>query len=101
MKSTKFEGYSNQFTITPYHGSEITGVKGFGINENYIIVQFKDDRTYLYNEHFPGKEHVFIMKQKALKGERLGSYINQHVRDNYFAYWDKDEEKFKLNKKFN
>jgi hypothetical protein len=80
MKSSAFEGFPTDFELQPYQGSETTGVNAFAIGENYIIVQFKDGRTYLYNQLFPGKELIEEMKARALKGDKLGIYINQHVR---------------------
>ena len=101
MKSTAFEGFPTHFHLKPYEGSEVTGVNAFDIGENYIIVEFKDGRIYLYNQLYPGKEHLEKMKNKAVKGDKLGTYINQNVRDNFMADWDKREKKFKVNRKFN
>lgn len=101
MKSKAFEGFPTNFKLQSYEGAEVSGVNAFEIGENYIIVEFKDKRIYLYNQLFPGKEHLEEMKERALNGDKLGAYINQNVRDNFIADWDKKEEKFKTNRRFN
>jgi hypothetical protein len=34
------------------------------------------------------------MKDKAQKGEKLGTYINKYVRENYSAKWNKNSKHF-------
>ncbi|MEJ7680018.1 MAG: hypothetical protein WKG06_19600 [Segetibacter sp.] len=52
--------------------------------QNGIILEFKDGRTYLYNYRKPGKRDVENMKILVLSGSGLTTYVNQHVRDNYY-----------------
>lgn len=66
-----------------YNRSENSGVSGFEITNNGIILEFKDGRTYLYDNSKPGTDHVENMKTLALSGRGLTSYVNQNVRDNY------------------
>ena len=66
------------------------GVTGYKFVPKGIILQFKFNELYLYDESKPGKEHVEQMKILAERGEGLTTYVNQHVRNNY---------KKKLNKK--
>jgi hypothetical protein len=97
MKAIKNK-FPTRFHLQKYYGSENTGVYRFEIWDNYIIVAYKDGRTYLYNDEFPGKVSVEIMQNKARKGDKLGSYINSQIRNNYVAQWDKVSKTFKRNK---
>jgi hypothetical protein len=74
-------------------------VKAFEIGDDYIVIEYKDGRIYLYNDEFPGKEPLRIMKNKAKKGDKLGSYINSEIKNNYAAQWDQDAKMFKPNGK--
>ena len=62
-----------------------SGVFGYEIRDNYIIVQFKDGSQYIYNESIPGKYHVTKLKEFALRGIGLNSYINSAIKKNYAA----------------
>jgi hypothetical protein len=99
MKKANKRKFPLQFHLQPYYGSENTGVKAFEIGNNYIVVEYKDGRIYLYNDEFPGEEPLQIMKQKAKKGDKLGSYINTEIKNNYAAQWDHDSKIFKPNRK--
>ena len=65
------------------HGN--SGVTQYTINDDYVGVRFKgEDRySYFYDIDRIEREHVEAMKNFALKGERLSSYISRHeeVRD--------------------
>ena len=67
-----------------YKNSEEGGVSAFEISENDIILEFKDGRKYLYNYLKPGKVHVEKMKILAEADNGLTTYVNQHVRENYY-----------------
>ena len=60
-----------------------SGVSAYKIGPDFIIVRFKSGKTYLYGSAKPGSEDVAMMKQLALTGEGLSTYISQHVRDRY------------------
>lgn len=61
-----------------------SGVDEFSIGSDYIRIRFRDRRTvYKYSYLKPGRDHVEKMKARALAGEGLATYINQHVRGNY------------------
>lgn len=59
------------------------GVTAYEILEEGIIIEFENSKSYLYDYHRPGKEHVEQMKILAKKGKGLTTYINQKVRNNY------------------
>ena len=69
------------------YGREGTGVTGFAIRDDFMVVRFKDrpDETYVYNDIRPGPAHLSEMKRLARAGQGLTTYISQQVRANYFA----------------
>lgn len=60
-----------------------SGVTEFEIGADYICVRFRESRGYIYSYATPGKHHVEQMKALALAGRGLGTYINQHVRQDF------------------
>lgn len=60
-----------------------SGVESYEIGSDFIIVQFKNDGSYLYNYHIPGSSHVERMKKLALKGKGLSTYISKTVKKKY------------------
>ena len=61
-----------------------SGIKGYEIGEDYIIVQFaSSSRLYRYSYNIAGRKHVENMKILARKGEGLNTYINKNVHDKY------------------
>jgi hypothetical protein len=62
-----------------------TGVRAFSTGKDYIKVQFRDRSVYLYNYAVTGKEKVEQMKQLAVRGRGLTTFINRHVSDRYAA----------------
>jgi hypothetical protein len=62
-----------------------SGVSAYEIGESYIKVQFQDGSIYLYDYVKPGKLDVEAMKQLAIKGSGLNSYIGTHIKKNYSA----------------
>jgi hypothetical protein len=62
---------------------EKSGVSAYLDGGDFIIVEFRHEHAYLYNQTEPGRKHVRIMKRLAAAGRDLTTYINQHVRTNY------------------
>lgn len=60
-----------------------SGVISYEIGDDYIIVQFREGATYLYNYESAGAETVEQMKQHAISGEGLNSFINTGVGEQY------------------
>jgi len=70
--------------MQPYKSTaENSGVSAYEIGDEFIIVEFQDGSTYLYNYTSTGKHHIDQMKILALTGQGLTTYINQHVREHY------------------
>lgn len=63
--------------------SGTSGVSGYEIKDDALIVQFEDGGIYIYNSLVPGKHHVEQMLRLAESGRGLATYINQFVRANY------------------
>ncbi len=60
-----------------------SGVRLFEILDSSILVRFSDGKTYLYTYQSAGSSHIENMKNLAIKGVGLNSYINRKVRKNY------------------
>ncbi len=70
--------------MKPYkNAAENSGVSAYEIGDDYIIVEFQDGSTYLYDYKNTGKANIEQMKILALTSEGLTTYINQHVREHY------------------
>ena len=61
-----------------------SGVHSFEIGDTYIIVKFHGAaRLYRYSYLRAGSLHVEQLKELALNGRGLNSYINRHVKKLY------------------
>jgi hypothetical protein len=60
-----------------------SGVIGYEIGADFIIIEFKSRDVYRYDYSAPGRSKVEKMKQLARRGTGLATFINQHVRENY------------------
>jgi hypothetical protein len=93
-----------KFTLHLYKksGEENTGVSHYSSGKDYIILKFmqpttEDKQMYLYNYEKPGKEHVENMKKLAEEGKQLSGYVNQNVRKDFYAFWNKSMQQWELN----
>ena len=50
---------------------------------DYILVQFGNGSVYKYSYSSAGSYHVETMKELAMSGSGLNSYIMRNVRNNY------------------
>jgi hypothetical protein len=57
-----------------------SGVMAYEIGKDSITVQFQDESVYVFNEESAGKENITKMKELAVAGQGLNTYINQHVK---------------------
>lgn len=60
-----------------------SGVSGYSIEEDHILVYFKDRSLYTFSYDRPGMRHVEELKRRAFYGIGLNSYINKHVKSWY------------------
>jgi len=60
-----------------------SGIVAYEIADESIKVQFRDQSLYLYNYQRPGSQHVEHMKELAINGRGLNSFISRIVRKNY------------------
>jgi hypothetical protein len=60
-----------------------SGVTGYKIGVNYILVQFRTGKSYRYSYAHAGRQHVERMKLLATAGRGLSTYISQYVHDRY------------------
>ena len=60
-----------------------SGVAGYEIGADFIRVQFKDGAIYLYNNSNTGAANIEQMKQLAIAGAGLNSFISRYVRKAY------------------
>lgn len=70
--------------MTPYRNlSRDSGVLEYESGPDYIKVRYRDGSTYVYDHRAPGQHHVAQMKQRAVAGRGLATYISQNVKKNY------------------
>jgi hypothetical protein len=62
-----------------------SGVEFYEIEDRAIIVQFVHGGIYKYTYESAGEKNVEQMKQLALKGKGLTTFINEHVKFDYEA----------------
>jgi hypothetical protein len=60
-----------------------SGVSAYEIGENFIKIQFHDGALYLYNYQSAGIDNIEHMKELAIAGQGLNSFINKVVRKKY------------------
>ena len=60
-----------------------SNVSTYELGTDYIKVQFNDGSVYLYTYVSAGQHHIELMRQLAIQGQGLNSYINKYVRKNY------------------
>lgn len=72
----------NGTSILPYANPE-SSVKAFRIFQEYIQVQFKSGKVYIYTKASVGEDNLVTMKQLAIAGKGLGSFINTRVKKSY------------------
>jgi len=60
-----------------------SGVLGYELRADAIVVEFRDGGRYVYDHRTTGKAEVEEMKRLAVLGTGLTAYINKHVRDRF------------------
>jgi hypothetical protein len=67
------------------HREGESGVAAYDTGPRSITIQFTDGKIYRYTYAKPGAHHVEAMKELAVEGKGLATYINQHIRGDYAA----------------
>lgn len=79
--------------MQPYKNlSGTESISGYEVDGNYINVHFSVPsrsgyKSYKYSYESAGQENVEKMKELALKGEGLASFIEANVRKSYEHRW--------------
>lgn len=60
-----------------------SGIIAYEIGDNFIEVQFKDGDIYKYTNQSAGSANIQQMKQLAVAGSGLNSFISRHVKNGY------------------
>ncbi len=60
-----------------------SGVAAYEIGTDFIKVEFNDRSVYLYTYQSAGSSNIEQMKDLAIAGMGLNSFINKHVKYNY------------------
>lgn len=60
-----------------------SGVVAYELGEEFIDVKFVDGDIYHYTTRRPGPREVLHMKELALRGEGLSTFISRHIGVRY------------------
>jgi len=60
-----------------------SGVKAYQIGDDSIKLQFRDGSLYLYNCQSAGRSNIEHMKELAIAGKGLNSFISRVVKKGY------------------
>ena len=70
--------------MTPYRNlGGNSGIEAYEIGPDFIRVQFSGGSIYLYTYASAGSQNIEHMKQLAVNGQGLNSFITTTVRDDY------------------
>lgn len=62
-----------------------SGVVAYEVGPDYVDVAFQDGAVYRYDYGSPGPEATEDLKQLAVAGRGLNTYINQFIRSSFAA----------------
>ncbi len=60
-----------------------SAIRAYEIAEKAIVVQFRNGAKYLYTYQSTGEKAVEMMKELAIQGKGLSSYISRVIRKRY------------------
>ena len=60
-----------------------SGIAAYEMGDDSIRVQFQDGSLYLYNYRSAGSNNIEYMKELAIAGQGLNSFISRVVRKGY------------------
>ena len=64
-------------------GAHESGVIAFALEDDAIHVQFQSGDVYVYSAASTGVDHLDRLKQLALAGAGLNTYISQQIHSHY------------------
>ena len=67
-----------------------SGVVRYRLGEDWIDVQFVNGDRYRYDSGSVGKQRLAKMKQLAVRGQGLATYISRYVHDRYRSKLSQD-----------
>ena len=60
-----------------------SGVTGYEVGPDFILVEFRHSHAYLYTYESAGAPNIEQMKKLAAAGDGLATFINTNVRELY------------------
>jgi hypothetical protein len=60
-----------------------SGIIAFEVGEDYLDVRFTSGDVYHYTSRRPGERDLAHMKELALRGEGLSTFISRHIGVRY------------------
>jgi len=60
-----------------------SGIIAFELGEDYLDVRFTSGDVYRYTSRRPGAQDLAHMKELALRGEGLSTFISRHIGVRY------------------
>ena len=60
-----------------------SGVLAYEIGDDFIKVEFSSGSLYLYSYESAGRQNIEEMKELAIAGQGLNSFINRNVRKDF------------------
>jgi hypothetical protein len=60
-----------------------SGVSAYEFASDSITVQFHDGNIYRYSNNSAGSQNIETMKELAVAGQGLNSFISRYVRNRY------------------
>ena len=58
-------------------------IASYIIRKDAVTIRFTDHSVYIYNNQVTGRENVGKMKELAVAGKGLGTFVNASVKDKY------------------
>lgn len=75
--------FNKEDMIRYKNGNGNSGVTAYKTGDDFIIVEFGNTGTYLYNYKSAGREAIEKMKLLAISGKGLSAFISRHVKDKF------------------
>lgn len=60
-----------------------SGISGFEIGSNFILIEFSTGSIYEYTYQSAGTNNIEMMKNLAISGSGLNGFINTYVKFKY------------------